>query len=273
VIAGSALAAPALRRISARRVLAAGLGLVALADAGLAVSGLAIGGLGGGGLGGGGVGGGGVGTGAAERGVAVATWALPGCVAVAGAGLGLASVAATTRGTAVPEALRGAASGVVNTAAQLGTAIGIAVLLLVAAATTGAPGVRAPVIAWATAAAIGAAGAFAFTRRPGQAECAAGAPGGERAGADHADGADRTDEASRTRAGPARVLVRAGPGSDARHRLCPGGGHGPAPGLTQQVDAGEHGPEQEKKQRGDRFGAKDGAVDHEGDGADRGTCG
>jgi hypothetical protein len=42
-------------------------------------------------------------------------------------------VAATTLGTAVPEALRGAASGIVNTAAQLGTAIGIAVLLLIAA--------------------------------------------------------------------------------------------------------------------------------------------
>jgi MFS family permease len=95
---------------------------------------------------------------------------------VAGAGLGLASVAATTQGTAVPEALRGAASGIVNTAAQLGTAVGIAVLLLIAAATTG----------------------------------------GERAGADHADGADRTDEASRTRAGPARVLVRAGPGLQTR---------------------------------------------------------
>ncbi len=150
VIAGSALAAPALRRISARRVLAGGLGLIALADAGLCVSGFAGSGLGGG---------------DARPGGAAVTLALPGCVAVAGAGLGLASVAATTLGTAVPEALRGAASGIVNTAAQLGTAIGIAVLLLVAAATTGAPGVRAPVIAWAAAAVIGAMGAIAFCWR------------------------------------------------------------------------------------------------------------
>ena len=164
VIAGSALAAPALRRISARRVLAAGLGLVAMADAGLCVSGLATGGLGSGGLAIGGLATGGLGSGG-DAGPGAAIWALPGCVAVAGAGLGLASVAATTLGTAVPGALRGAASGIVNTAAQLGTAIGIAVLLLIAAATTGAPGVRAPVIAWAAATAIGAAGAFAFGRR------------------------------------------------------------------------------------------------------------
>ena len=62
-------------------------------------------------------------------------WALAACVAMAGAGLGLSSVAATTLGTAVPGTLRGTASGIINTAAQLGTATGIAVLLLIAAAT------------------------------------------------------------------------------------------------------------------------------------------
>ena len=61
-------------------------------------------------------------------------------MATAGAGLGLSSVAATTLGTTVPGTLRGTASGIINTAAQLGTATGIAVLLLIAAATTGPPG-------------------------------------------------------------------------------------------------------------------------------------
>jgi MFS family permease len=133
VVAGSALAAPALRRIRPQLALAAGLAVIAAADAALA--GTASG------------------------------WALPLCAAAAGAGLGLSSVAATTLGTTVPAALRGTASGIINTAAQLGTAIGIAVLLLAAAATTGGPGpgTAAPVIAWAAAAAIAAAGAVAFT--------------------------------------------------------------------------------------------------------------
>jgi hypothetical protein len=45
-------------------------------------------------------------------------------VAAAGAGLGLYSVASTALGTTVPAKLRGTASGIINTAAQLGTAIG-----------------------------------------------------------------------------------------------------------------------------------------------------
>lgn len=75
----------------------------------------------------------------------------------------LAVVAGSALGTAVPETLRGTAAGIINTAAQLGTAIGIAVLWLVAAATTGAPGDRPPVIAWAGGAAIAAGGALAFS--------------------------------------------------------------------------------------------------------------
>ena len=135
VVAGSALAAPALRRIGPQPALATGLAVIAAADAAMAVA-------------------------------APHPWALSACAATAGAGLGLSSVAATTLGTTVPEALRGTASGIINTAAQLGTAIGIAALLLIADATTGAPGpgTGAPVIAWATAAAIAAAGALAFTR-------------------------------------------------------------------------------------------------------------
>jgi MFS family permease len=140
VVAGSALAAPALRRISAERVLAIGLAVIAAALVAVAGVALAL---------------------ARPRGGVVGPGAAA-CVAMAGTGLGLASVAATTLGTAVPETLRGTAAGSINTAAQLGTAIGIAVLWLVADATTGAPGARAPVIAWAAGAAIAAAGALVF---------------------------------------------------------------------------------------------------------------
>ena len=110
-------------------------------------------------------------------------WALSACAATAGAGLGLSSVAATTLGTTVPEVLRGTASGIINTAAQLGTAAGIAALLLIADATTGAPGpgTGAPIIAWAAAAALAAAGALAFTRSP-QPDPATTCPGGPKAG-------------------------------------------------------------------------------------------
>jgi MFS family permease len=137
VVAGSALAAPVLRRIGPQPALATGLAVIAAADAALAVA-------------------------------APHPWALSACAATAGAGLGLSSVAATTLGTTVPEVLRGTASGIINTAAQVGTAAGIAVLLLIADATTGAPapGTGTPVIAWAAAAAIAAAGALAFTRSP-----------------------------------------------------------------------------------------------------------
>ena len=51
---------------------------------------------------------------------------------LSGLGIGVASVAATEMGTTVEEALKGTAAGVVNTAAQLGTAIGTAAVLLVA---------------------------------------------------------------------------------------------------------------------------------------------
>ncbi len=92
-------------------------------------------------------------------------WALSASVTTAGTGLGLSSVAATTLGTTVPDTLRGTASGIINTAAQLGTATGIALVLLIAAATTGlpAPGGGGPITAWAAAAAIAAAGTLAFT--------------------------------------------------------------------------------------------------------------
>lgn len=133
VIVSSALAAPALARWPPQRLICAGLAIIAVFDAALIP--------------------------AASR-----TWALPLCVAVGGVGIGLSSVAATRLGTSVPAAARGTASGIINTAAQLGTALGIAALLLVAALTTGIPepGSPVPAIAWGTAALISCIGAIIF---------------------------------------------------------------------------------------------------------------
>lgn len=59
--------------------------------------------------------------------------------ALSGLGLGCASVASTARGTsAVEEGKRGLASGLMNTAAQVGTALGLAALLTLAAASASA---------------------------------------------------------------------------------------------------------------------------------------
>lgn len=70
---------------------------------------------------------------------------IAGGVAVIGLGLAAASVAATGLGTSVPTALAGSAAGIVNTGAQLGTAIGTAVVILIATAST-------PSVGWAVAA-------------------------------------------------------------------------------------------------------------------------
>lgn len=133
VILGSVLAAPALARWRPQRVIAAGLMLIASCDAALIPA-------------------------------ASGSWSLPICVAVGGGGIGLSSVAATGLGTSVPAAARATASGIINTAAQLGTALGIATLLLVAAVTTGIPepGLPVPAIAWGLAAMISLAGAAIF---------------------------------------------------------------------------------------------------------------
>jgi EmrB/QacA subfamily drug resistance transporter len=59
--------------------------------------------------------------------------------ALSGLGLGCASVAATARGTSVvEEGKRGLASGFMNTCAQVGTALGLATLLTLAASRTAA---------------------------------------------------------------------------------------------------------------------------------------
>ena len=134
VIAGSSLSAVVQRRLRPPQVVAAGLAVIAVGDAMLIP-------------------------------LADSTWAVPVCAAAAGAGIGLSSVAATGLGTDVSPNWRGGASGIINTAAQLGTAIGIAVLLLIAAATSGVPaaGTAPPKIAWAVGAAVAAVGAAWFS--------------------------------------------------------------------------------------------------------------
>jgi MFS family permease len=67
-----------------------------------------------------------------------APWLVTGLV-IAGSGLTCAAVASTTTGTrAAAGDAQGLASGLLNTAAQIGTALGIAALVTVAAARTNA---------------------------------------------------------------------------------------------------------------------------------------
>jgi MFS family permease len=81
--------------------------------------------------------------------------------AVMGVGLGIASVASTQTGTdAADSAYRGVASGVLNSAAQVGTAIGVALLLPVAAAV-GLDTMTGYRIGWIGAGAIAVAGVLA----------------------------------------------------------------------------------------------------------------
>jgi predicted MFS family arabinose efflux permease len=77
---------------------------------------------------------------------------------ICGLGIGIGSVAATDMGTAVDEPVRSTAAGVLNTAAQLGTAIGTALVVLVATAFE-------PRIAWAVVAVLAASGALAAAWR------------------------------------------------------------------------------------------------------------
>jgi MFS family permease len=160
VIAGSGLSAAVQRRIRPQYAVAAGLALIAGADLALIPA-------------------------------ARSPWAVPACAAAAGLGIGLSSVAATGLGTDVEPRWRGSASGIINTAAQVGTAVGVAALLLVAAATSGGPaaGGPEPSAAWAVGAATAAVGSawFALTatrRRPRRAA-------GAHPGADHELGAGR----------------------------------------------------------------------------------
>jgi len=83
-------------------------------------------------------------------------------VIVAGAGLGVASVAGTAIGTDVPEDLAGTATGLLNTGAQLGTALGVAALLILAAAVPDA----GTAVAWGLAAAAAALAALGLAMSP-----------------------------------------------------------------------------------------------------------
>lgn len=97
-------------------------------------------------------------------------------VVIAGAGLGVASVAATAIGTDVAENLTGTASGVVNTGAQLGTALGVAALVVLAASMDRAlPGTA---LAWTVAASLAGITALGLVRTSGRG--AAAPPDGDR---------------------------------------------------------------------------------------------
>lgn len=134
VVLGAAGAAPLLRRRRPPTVMALGLGLIAVGILALLPFG-------------------------------AAPAAVPLCVALSGCGIGLSSVAATATGTDVPEGMQGVASGVLNTAAQLGTALGVAAILLVASVAGGAggPGHGAPA-GWICAGALAVLGAVLLAR-------------------------------------------------------------------------------------------------------------
>ena len=86
-----------------------------------------------------------------------------------GAGLGTASVASTQTGTdAADPAYRGVTSGVLNSAAQVGTAVGVALLVPLAAATAGPAVMTGYRIGFLGAGAIALAGALSSLLVPGR---------------------------------------------------------------------------------------------------------
>ena len=92
-----------------------------------------------------------------------ASWLLPIGVALAGVGIGLASASATRIGTDVPPRQRDTAAGMLNTAAQLGSAIGTAALLCLSESTTGdSLPLSGPRLGWLAAAMLALAGAAAL---------------------------------------------------------------------------------------------------------------
>jgi MFS family permease len=130
VIAGSLLGPRALARLGARRTLVTGFAAV-LAGAALMIT-------------------------LPRHGLPVAT--LSGAFGVMGLGLGAASVASTAAGTAeVPEPDRGVAAGLLNSSAQLGTALGLALTGPLVASAAPMLGYR---LGFATAALIAVAGAI-----------------------------------------------------------------------------------------------------------------
>ena len=90
--------------------------------------------------------------------IALSPAALAPAFLLMGGGLGVAAVASTASGTAaLGEAEQGVAAGVLNAAAQVGTALGLAAVITLTAATDYRTG-------FAAAAAIAAAAALAVTR-------------------------------------------------------------------------------------------------------------
>jgi MFS family permease len=91
-----------------------------------------------------------------------------------GFGLGVASVASTTVGTsAAPPTERGVASGLLNSAAQIGTAVGLAVIVPLTSADAEGPGqlldgMRPGSIGAALIAVLGMAAAWMLPRRVDQ---------------------------------------------------------------------------------------------------------
>jgi MFS family permease len=91
---------------------------------------------------------------------------IPCCAGVAGIGIGLSSVASTTIGTDVSARIQGAAAGILNTCAQLGTAIGVSAAVLLAATTRHAHlPLRGYSLSWFAAALLAAIGAALALRR------------------------------------------------------------------------------------------------------------
>lgn len=131
MVAGSAVARPLTRRLTAADVAGVGLLAVAAANGSLAL-------------------------------LHDSRPAVSAGVVLMGIGLGIVSVAATRIGTTVPEPLASTASGIVNAAAQVGTALGTAAFLMVAA-LPGSAGTGAA-LAWAAIAALALATAAGCRR-------------------------------------------------------------------------------------------------------------
>jgi MFS family permease len=91
---------------------------------------------------------------------------LSACVGVVGAGLGLSSVGATTIGTDVASEAQGAAAGILNTAAQLGTALGVSGAVLLANVTEHASlPLHGDQLGWTVATLFACGGALLSLRR------------------------------------------------------------------------------------------------------------
>jgi MFS family permease len=133
VVVGAALAAKLPQRVDPALRLGIGLGLIASADAGLLLPGREL--------------------------------LLPACAGVSGLGIGLSSVAANAIGIDVRAEHRGAAAGILNTTAQLGTALGVsAAVLLAGVSERSALPLRGAPLSWALDAGLAAGAALAALR-------------------------------------------------------------------------------------------------------------